>query len=133
MDSKYINATGRRKTAVACAFLDVKSNNKKGIMVNGINFLEYFDTHGCRSRIMEPLVLTNHENDFGFKCKVLGGGKSAQADALSLGISRALEKMDDNLRAILKANKLLTRDSREKERQKPGQKGARAKYQYGKR
>jgi small subunit ribosomal protein S9 len=133
MDSKYINATGRRKTAVACVFLDVKNKNKKGMMVNGMNFLEYFDTHGSRSRIMEPLVLTNHENDFGFQCKVLGGGKSAQADALCLAISRSLEKMNPELRALLKSNKLLTRDSREKERQKPGQKGARAKYQYGKR
>jgi small subunit ribosomal protein S9 len=132
MASKYINGTGRRKTAVAAVFLDPKSKTKD-IIVNGMNIEAYFDVQRWRNTILKPLNVTNNQNQFGFKCKLVGGGKSAQADALSLGISRALEKMDENLRAILKANKLLTRDSREKERQKPGQKGARAKYQYGKR
>jgi small subunit ribosomal protein S9 len=132
MESKYINATGRRKTATARVLLDPKSK-KAGIIVNGMKLNEYFDTDRTRSRVMEPLVLTNHQEDFTFSCKLIGGGKSAQADALCLGISRALEKMNQDLRGLLKSNKLLTRDAREKERQKPGQKGARAKYQYGKR
>lgn len=132
MASKYINGTGRRKTAVAAVFLDPKSK-KKGITVNGMKFDEYFDIQRWRNTVLKPLNITNHQEDFSFDCKIVGGGKSSQADALSLGISRALEKMDENLRGILKANKLLTRDSRQKERQKPGQKGARAKYQYGKR
>ena len=132
MESKYINATGRRKTAVAAVLLDPKGK-KKGLMVNGMDFKEYFDTDRMRNRVLEPLNITNHLDEFTFKCKAIGGGKSAQADALCLGISRALEKMNPDLRGILKSNKLLTRDSREKERQKPGQKGARAKYQYGKR
>lgn len=127
-----INATGRRKTAVASVFL--KSTNKKNeITVNGLTMDQYFDLESWRNWVLKPLNITNHMEGVSIKCKLIGGGKSAQAQALSLGISRALEKMDNNLRAILKSNKLLTRDSREKERQKPGQKGARAKYQYGKR
>ncbi len=132
MDSKYINATGRRKTATACVLLDPKSK-KNGMVVNGMSLNEYFNTDRTRSRVMEALVLTNHVDDFRLSCKLIGGGKSAQADALCLAVSRALEKLNPDLRSLLKSNKLLTRDSRVKERQKPGQKGARAKYQYGKR
>ena len=131
MDFKY-NATGKRKTAIACVQLNTKPK-KAHITVNNLAIETYFPISRWINRILSPLTLTDNLNKFEFHCKLIGGGKAAQADALCLGISRALEKMDANLRAILKSNKLLTRDSREKERQKPGQKGARAKYQYGKR
>jgi small subunit ribosomal protein S9 len=132
MVNTNINATGRRKTAVACVNLNAFSK-KSSIVVNGLSIENYFDLESWRNWVLKPLSLTDNLNKFSINCKLIGGGKSAQAQALSLGISRALEKMDNNLRGILKNNKLLTRDAREKERQKPGQKGARAKYQYGKR
>ncbi len=122
--------TGRRKTAVARVFLRPGSGDFK---VNGRAFEQYFVTESQRSSAKEPLVSTESTATFNVIANVSGGGVNGQADAVKLGIARALMLFNAELRKKLKAEGLVSRDSRSKERKKYGQKGARKRFQFSKR
>ena len=122
--------TGRRKSAVARVFLRPGSGN---FVVNSKAFDVYFVTEQQRVSAKRPLVLTETTANFDVVTTVRGGGVSAQADAVKLGITRALMVFNIELRKTLKADGLVTRDARIKERKKYGQKGARARFQFSKR
>ena len=123
-------ATGRRKSAVARVRLMPGSGQ---VTINGRNLESYFPRATSRMVLMQPLVLTESDTKFDLKVNVCGGGGSGQADAIKHGISRALCKVDSNLRPPLKKAGFLTRDARVKERKKYGQPGARKRFQYSKR
>ena len=123
-------STGRRKTAIARVWL---FHGSKGVTVNGRNPKEYFGRDDLEDRLEEPFKVAKLEDRFRVRAKVLGGGVAGQADAVQHGIARALLKYDETLRVAFKKTKLLTRDPREKERKKPGQKGARKRFQFSKR
>ena len=122
--------TGRRKTAVARVRLAPGSGK---ITVNGRTFENYFPTEVQRAVVSQPLVLTETAAKFDVRVNVAGGGPDGQAGAVRHGISRALLKADANLRPALKAEGLLTRDPRMRERKKYGQPGARKRFQFSKR
>ena len=122
--------TGRRKTAVARVFLRPGGGDFK---VNGRAFEQYFVTESQRSSAKEPLVSTESAATFNVIANVSGGGINGQADAVRLGIARALMLFNAELRKKLKAEGLVSRDSRGKERKKYGQKGARKRFQFSKR
>ena len=122
--------TGRRKTAVARVFLRPGSGDFK---VNGLPFEQYFVTESQRSDAKEPLISTESASSFNVIANVSGGGVSGQADAVKLGIARALIQFNADLRKKLKTEGLVSRDSRGKERKKYGQKGARKRFQFSKR
>ncbi|MGD0743561.1 MAG: 30S ribosomal protein S9 [Verrucomicrobiota bacterium] len=122
--------TGRRKTAIARVRL--ASGNGK-IVVNGRSFENYFPLETLRSTAAQPLAVTGNTERFDVRVNVTGGGPNGQAGAVRHGIARALIRADATLRAALKAEGLLTRDSRMKERKKYGQPGARKRFQYSKR
>ncbi len=122
--------TGRRKTAIARVRL--ASGNGK-ITVNGRSFENYFPLETLRSTVSQPLTLTGMAEKFDARINVTGGGPNGQAGAVRHGIARALIRADATLRGALKAEGLLTRDSRMKERKKYGQPGARKRFQYSKR
>ncbi len=123
-------ATGRRKTAVARVFLMPGSGT---FSVNGRSLENYFPRETSRMIIQQAFDQTDQSEKFDVRCTTSGGGTSAQAEAVRHGISRALIKVDPELRAQLKKSGFLTRDDRKKERKKPGQPGARKKFQYSKR
>ena len=122
--------TGRRKSSVARVTLTPGEGN---ISVNDRLFNDYFPRETDRLVILTPLKLTNLEKKFDVSVSVTGGGSTGQAGAFKLGLSRALISCDPLTRAVLKKAGCLTRDSRMKERKKPGQKGARRKFQWVKR
>ena len=122
--------TGRRKTSVARVRLTTGTGK---IIVNGRAFESYFPTDTLRMQATHPLTLTGTADKFDARIKVAGGGPSGQAGAVRHGIARALLTADANLRPALKADGLLTRDPRMKERKKYGQPGARKRFQYSKR
>lgn len=122
--------TGRRKNAVARVRLAAGSGK---ILVNGRPFENYFPTEVHRAAVIRPLELTQTASKFDVRVSVVGGGPSGQAGAIRHGLSRALLKADANLRPTLKADGLLTRDPRVRERKKYGQPGARKRFQYSKR
>jgi small subunit ribosomal protein S9 len=122
--------TGRRKSAVARVYLRPGSGDFK---VNGRPFDQYFVTESQRSSARQPLLSTESACSFDVLANVAGGGVNGQADAVKLGIARALMEFNAELRKKLKAEGLVTRDSRSKERKKYGQKGARKRFQYSKR
>jgi len=122
--------TGRRKTAVARVFLRPGSGDFK---VNGRPFDEYFVTESQRSSAKQPLVSTESAAGFNVIANVSGGGVNGQADAVKLGIARAFMLFNGELRKKLKAEGMVSRDSRGKERKKYGQKGARKRFQFSKR
>ncbi len=122
--------TGRRKTAVARVRLATGTGK---ITVNGRAFENYFPLETLRATVTQPLMLTSTAEKVDARINVSGGGPNGQAGAVSHGIARALLKFDANLRPQLKAEGLLTRDSRMKERKKYGQPGARKRFQYSKR
>jgi small subunit ribosomal protein S9 len=122
--------TGRRKTSVARVRL--MSGTGK-ITVNGRAFENYFPMESLRGQAAQPLAVTGTADKFDARIKVRGGGPSGQAGAVRHGIARALLVADANFRPTLKAEGLLTRDSRMKERKKYGQPGARKRFQYSKR
>ena len=124
------NATGRRKSSTAQIFL---TPGKGLIKVNKREFDDYFPRPTLRMMIRQPLELTGLLGKFDITARINGGGLSGQAGAMRHGISRALLKYDEDLRAKLKKEGFLTRDPREKERKKYGQKGARARFQFSKR
>ena len=122
--------TGRRKTAVARVRLATGSGK---ITVNGRAFDTYFPLETLRSTVSQPLTITGTSDKLDVRVNVTGGGPNGQAGAVRHGIARALLQFDANLRPSLKAEGLLTRDSRMRERKKYGQPGARKRFQFSKR
>ena len=122
--------TGRRKTAIARVFLRPGSGE---FMVNGKACDEYFVTPSQRIAAKRALVSTDTGATFNVLANVCGGGVAGQADAVRLGITRALMLFNAELRPKLKAEGMVTRDPRAKERKKYGQKGARKRFQFSKR
>lgn len=122
--------TGRRKTAVARVRL---ASGTGKITVNGRAFENYFPLETLRSTASLPLTISGSADKLDVRVNVSGGGPNGQAGAVRHGIARALLKFDANLRPALKAEGTLTRDSREREREKYGQPGARKRFQFSKR
>ena len=122
--------TGRRKTAVARVRMLAGTGK---ITINGRPLENYFDTEVQRMIATQPLVLTENQAKFDVRINVGGGGPAGQAGAVRHGISRALLQADGATRPALKAEGMLTRDPRMKERKKYGQPGARKRFQYSKR
>ena len=128
---KVVNALGRRKSAVACVYVVPGKGN---ITINGRDLNEYFTMDTLRYIVNQPFEVTGTIAQFDVKVNLDGGGIKGQAEALRLGISRALCEIDkEAYRPALKAAGFLTRDAREVERKKPGQPGARRRFQFSKR
>jgi len=127
---EVIHKIGRRKTAVARVYL---AKGKGKITVNKKDMAEYFTTGTLQYKVNQPLALTNNDGNFDITVNVYGGGITGQAEAIRLGLSRAMCELDPENRAILKPEGLLTRDPRMVERKKFGQKKARKKFQFSKR
>jgi len=126
-----VYATGRRKTAIAKVWLEV---GKGEITVNGKTLNEWLGGHeALKMRVRQPLAVSKQLESVNIVAQTLGGGYSAQADALRHGISRALVAYDEQFRTILKPYGLLTRDARAVERKKPGKRKARRSRQFSKR
>jgi small subunit ribosomal protein S9 len=128
---EQFHAIGRRKSASARVFLRPGGNGD--ITVNKQDADSYFARDTLMMILRQPLEHVDLNGKFDVYATVAGGGKSGQADAVKLGIARALELYDEDLRGALKKGGFLTRDARVKERKKYGQKGARAKFQFSKR
>lgn len=128
-DIKYY-ATGRRKTSVARVSISQGSGQ---IIVNTKPIDAYFPRETLRMMIRQPIELVGMTGKYDIRVKVSGGGLSGQAGAVRHGIARAIVNMDNDLRTRLKKEGFLTRDPREKERKKYGQKGARKRFQFSKR
>ncbi|MCK4772360.1 MAG: 30S ribosomal protein S9 [Candidatus Latescibacteria bacterium] len=124
-------ATGRRKEASASVRLI--PDGKGTITINNRKFEDYLPRLVLQYSVVRPLELVGLRDTFDIKCSVKGGGLGGQADAIQLGIARALLKYDSELQATLKEKGLLTRNPREKERKKYGLAGARKRYQFSKR
>lgn len=129
--SKEIVATGRRKTSIAVVKL-VKGKGR--IFINGKTLQGYIGNRPAVELMMfRPLVLTDNQEKFDIKVKAVGGGVVAQAGAIKHGIARALVKLNEENRSVLRSEGLLTRDPRVKERKKYGRKRARKRFQFSKR
>lgn len=127
---EVINAIGRRKAAVARVYL----NDGKGqITINDREYKQYFPNEILQYVILQPLNLLNIADKYDIKVTLDGGGSKGQAEAIRLGISRALIKIDPEYKPKLKAEGFTTRDPREVERKKPGQPKARKRFQFSKR
>ena len=126
---EYIS-TGRRKTAIARVRLSL---GKGKITVNGREFEDFFPTTDLRLIVEAPFKAVEGAGKYDVAALCEGGGPAGQAGALRHGIARALIQADENLRAVLKKAGFLTRDPRMKERKKPGQPGARRRFQFSKR
>ena len=122
--------TGRRKSSVARVFLRPGSGE---LVVNGKPFDQHFVTAAQRIMAKSSLVVTETAGTFNMTCTVAGGGVNGQAGAVRMGVARALQEFNPELRAKLKAEGFLRRDARGKERKKYGQKGARKRFQFSKR
>ncbi len=127
---EVVNTLGRRKTSVARVYL--KEGNGT-IMINNRTLENYFPTSVLQYKVKQAFELTLTQNKYDVKANIDGGGITGQAEALRLGISRALIEINPEFRPILKVNGLLTRDPRMVERKKPGQKKARKRFQFSKR
>ena len=127
---EVIHKIGRRKTAVARAYVSQGSGN---ITINKKSLNEYFTTGTLVFKVMQPLNMTGNEENFDVKINVYGGGITGQAEAIRLALSRAMVELDPENRATLKPEGLMTRDPRMVERKKFGQKKARKKFQFSKR
>jgi small subunit ribosomal protein S9 len=125
-----VNTLGRRKTAVARVYL---SEGTGKITINKREASDYFKTPVLLEKINQPFNLTDTAGKYDVVANLDGGGVNGQAEALRLGISRALVKVAEENKPLLKAEGLMTRDSRMVERKKPGQKKARKKFQFSKR
>ncbi|MEX1118446.1 MAG: 30S ribosomal protein S9 [Terrimicrobiaceae bacterium] len=128
--TENIIASGRRKTAVASIRMQPGTGN---IKVNGKDFIDYFPSLSMQNTILRPLEIANAIHGFDIEVKASGGGINGQAGALRLALSRALIQSDETLRVALRAEGLVTRDPRMKERKKSGQPGARKRFQFSKR
>jgi small subunit ribosomal protein S9 len=129
-DQVQYYGTGRRKSSVARIFLRPGTGEFK---VNGKNFDEYFVTDAQRIEAKQPLVVSETANTFNIIANVSGGGVNGQSGAVKMGIARALLEFNPELRSKLKGEGFLSRDARQKERKKYGQKGARKRFQFSKR
>ncbi len=129
MEQKH--ALGRRKSAVARVYVVAGKGN---IVINGREMTDYFKEETLQYIVNQPLELTGTAGQFDIKVTLVGGGTKGQAGAVRLGIARALCEVDkEAYRSTLKAAGFLTRDAREVERKKPGQPGARRRFQFSKR
>ena len=127
---EIINALGRRKKSIARVYLKEGSGQ---ITVNKRDYKEYFPTGTLQYVVLQAFEVTETSNQFDVVANLDGGGINGQAEALRLGISRALVKLDEENRAKLKTKSLMTRDPRMVERKKPGQPKARKQFQFSKR
>lgn len=125
-----INTVGRRKAAVARIYV---SEGKGQITINHKDYKEYFPQERLQYVVEQPIKIAEVEGKYDIKVNLGGGGFKGQAEALRLAIARALIKIDPEKKPILKTDGLLTRDSREVERKKPGQPKARKRFQFSKR
>ncbi len=125
-----IHTIGRRKTSVARVFLNEGTGK---ITVNGKEYTEYFTIPTHQKAVVEPFNVTDTTGKFDVTATIKGGGVTGQADALKLGIARALVEVNPEFKPVLKKDKLLTRDPRMVERKKYGQPKARKKFQFSKR
>jgi small subunit ribosomal protein S9 len=123
-------ATGKRKRAVARIFLRAGTGQ---IQVNHKPANEYFERETSRMILRQSLDILEVTEKYDISATVSGGGKSAQAEAIRHGIARVLSAQDPEQRRVLKRAGYITRDAREKERKKPGQPGARKRFQFSKR
>jgi small subunit ribosomal protein S9 len=121
---------GRRKTSIARVYIQPGNG---AVTVNKKDYTQYFPTLPLQYIVKQALLLTNNSDKFDVVVNVDGGGITGQAQATRLGISRALVKMSDEHKPVLKAHGLMTRDPRMVERKKPGQKKARKRFQFSKR
>ncbi len=129
MKNDRINV-GRRKSSVAR--INLKKGNGK-IIINNSSAKEYFKRDSLVMMLNQPLEIVDFNGKFDFVVNVRGGGLSGQAGAVRLGLSKKLEQIDPSYRVVLKKAGMLTRDARVVERKKPGQPGARKKFQFSKR
>ena len=125
-----INTLGRRKSSVARVYL---SKGKGKVTINNRELNDYFKTGVLLDKVNQPFNLTDTAGQYDVTVNVNGGGVNGQAEAIRLGISRALVELDPEHKPALKAEGLMTRDPRMVERKKPGQKKARKKFQFSKR
>jgi small subunit ribosomal protein S9 len=127
---EIINATGRRKSSVARVYI---SEGKGNITINDRSLETYFPTLQLQHAVKLPLKVLEVTEKYDIKATINGGGYTGQAEALRLGIARAMVKSNVENKPALKKHGLLTRDPREVERKKPGQPGARKRFQFSKR
>lgn len=127
---EVINALGRRKTAVARVYM---SKGKGKISINKKEMADFFPIDVLQAKVNQPFVLTDTVGKYDIKVNVAGGGINGQAEAIRLGISRALVEISADYKPLLKVEGLMTRDPRMVERKKPGQPKARKKFQFSKR
>jgi len=127
---EIFNATGRRKAAIARVYV---TTGKGEITINGKDYKQYFPLELLQYVVTQPLKELELEKKFDIKVRLKGGGIKGQAEALRLGISRALIKIDEDYRPPLKKAGFLTRDARVVERKKYGQPKARKNFQFSKR
>ena len=127
---EVINTIGRRKAAIARVYL---SEGKGTVTVNNKDFREYFPTGTLQYIVQQPLNLLNVVDKYDIKANLDGGGVKGQAEALRLGIARALVKLNEEDKSALRTAGFLTRDPRQVERKKPGQPKARKRFQFSKR
>ncbi len=130
MSDTTFYGTGRRKRSIARVYL---TSGKGEIKVNGQLFKDYLCRDTLATIVMQPLVAVEGEKAYNIDINVNGGGLTGQAGAIRLGISRALLKVNNDYRTVLKEKGFLTRDARKVERKKPGQPGARKNFQFSKR
>jgi small subunit ribosomal protein S9 len=128
--AKHFYGTGRRRESVARVYIKI---GPAGFTVNGRPVDEYFSNVAWNTAAVEPLKFTQMQDQLEVKATVKGGGVGGQSGAVRMGLSRALSKLNPDLRPSLRKNGFLTRDPRMKERKKYGQKGARRRFQYSKR
>lgn len=129
-NASQLHGVGRRKKAVARVWVKPGTGN---VIVNGTGYAEYFDTDFNRDKVVFPFKVAGQEKMLDTLVNVQGGGLTGQADAVRLGIARALLLLNENFRPAFRQNGLLTVDDRVKERKKYGQRGARRKFQFVKR
>jgi len=127
---EMINALGRRKTAVARVYL-MKGDGK--ITINGKDYREYFPQLHVQHNVTDPFGVVGVESVYDLRVTVRGGGFKGQSEAVRMGLSRALVKLNEEYKKPLKDKKFLTRDSRAVERKKYGQPKARKRFQFSKR
>ncbi len=127
---EMINALGRRKSAVARVFVQ---NGDGNIVINGKPLEAYFPQAHIRNKVSDPFNVVSIENTYDIRVNVKGGGITGQAEAIRLGISRALVQINEDFKKPLKDQKLLTRDARSVERKKYGRPKARKAFQFSKR
>ena len=127
---EVVNTVGRRKAAVARVFVKPGKGN---ITINQKELAAYFPLNILQYEVKQPLLVTESAESFDVDVNLVGGGIKGQAEAARMAIARALCEINAEYRPILKKNGFLTRDSREVERKKPGQPGARRKFQFSKR